>query len=59
MTRAVLELDLDYDAGEIMAWLHRRGEVLETSDDGQRLHLKVAIGETERAQLARMLGRTI
>ena len=52
VTRAVIELDLDYAAGEVMAWLHRRGEVLETSDDGQRLHLKVAVGEAERAQLA-------
>ena len=57
VTRAVIELDLDYGAGEVMAWLHRRGEVLETTDDGERLHLKVAIGDAERAQLAKMLGR--
>ena len=53
----MIELDLDYGAGEVMAWLHRRGEVLETTDDGQRLHLKVAVGDAERAQLAKMLGR--
>ena len=55
----MIELDLDYGAGEVMAWLHRRGEVLETKDDGERLHLKVAVGEAERAQLARMLGRDV
>jgi GTPase len=59
VAKAVIELDLDYGAGEVMAWLHRRGEVLETTDDGQHLHLKVAVGEAERAQLAKMLGREV
>ena len=57
--RRPVELDLDYGAGEILAWLHRHGEVLERVDDGERLHLKVAVGEAERAQLARMLGRPV
>ena len=56
VARVVVEVDLDYGAGEVLAWLHRRGEVIETRDDGQQLHLKVALGTTERAQLARMLG---
>ena len=51
--RETIDLDLDYAAGDVLAWLHRHGEVLETSDDGQRLHLKVAVGEAERAQLER------
>jgi hypothetical protein len=55
----VIEFDLDYGAGEVLAWLHRRGEVLETIDDGGCLHLKVAVGEAERAKLARMLGRSV
>jgi GTP-binding protein HflX len=55
VVRTVLEVDLDYGAGEILAWLHRRGEVLDTSDDGERLHLKVALGAPERAQFARMM----
>ena len=50
--RTVIELDLDYGAGEIVAWLHRHGEVLERTDDGSGLHLKVAIAAPERAQLA-------
>ena len=55
VARTVLEVELDYGAGEILAWLHRRGEVLDTSDDGERLHLKVALGAPERAQFARMM----
>ena len=42
--REVVDLDLDYGAGEVLAWLHRHGEVIETRDDGERLHLKVASG---------------
>ena len=59
VSRAVVELDLDYGAGEVMAWLHRSGEVLETADDGGGLRVKVALGDAERAQLAKMLGREI
>ena len=56
-SRTVVELPLDYGAGEVMAWLHRHGEVLDTADDGERLHLKVALAAAERAQLARLLDR--
>ncbi|MGE3291689.1 MAG: GTPase HflX [Geminicoccaceae bacterium] len=58
-TRQPVEVDLDYAAGEVLAWLHRHGEVLETIDDGERLHLKVAVGAAERARLERLLGRPI
>jgi GTPase len=57
--RTVLDLDLDYGAGEAIAWLHRHGEVVETRHDGERLRLKVALAAPERAQLARMLGREV
>jgi GTP-binding protein HflX len=57
--RSVVELDLDYNSGEVVAWLHRHGEVLERTDDGDGLHLKVAIAAPERAQLAHKLGRPI
>jgi GTPase len=58
--RDVVELDLDYgSSGELLAWLHRRGEVLEQSDDGGKLHLKVAIAAPERARLAHKLGRPV
>ena len=42
-----------------VAWLHRHGEVLERTDDGTGLHLKVAIAAPERAQLAHKLGRPV
>jgi GTP-binding protein HflX len=58
-SRTVVELDLDYGAGEVLAWLHRRGEVLSQHDDGERLHLKVALGTADRAQLGHMLARVV
>ena len=58
-SRRPIEVELDYGAGDVLAWLHRHGEVLEKVDDGERLHLRVAVGEAERAQLARMLGRAL
>ncbi|HEX6013082.1 MAG TPA: GTPase HflX [Geminicoccaceae bacterium] len=58
--RDVVELDLDYgSSGELLAWLHRRGEVLEQTDDGGKLRLKVAISAPERARLAHKLGRPV
>jgi GTP-binding protein HflX len=58
-SRTVVELDLDYNSGEVLAWLHRHGEVLERNDDGAKLRLKVAIAAPERAQLAHKLGRPV
>jgi GTPase len=57
--REVLEVDLDYGDGKTLAWLHRRGEVLDQIDTGQRLHLKVALPEGGRARLEQRLGREI
>ena len=57
--RSVVEFDLDYNSGELLAWLHRSGEVLEQTDDGAGLHLKVAISTAERARLAHKLGRPV
>ena len=57
--RRPVELELDYGAGEVIAWLHRHGEVLARHDDGERLHMRVAVGDAERAQLAKMLGRPV
>ncbi|MFZ1426277.1 MAG: GTPase HflX [Geminicoccaceae bacterium] len=57
--RSVVELDLDYNSGELLAWLHRTGEVLQQTDDGAGLHLRVAISTSERARLAHRLGRPI
>lgn len=57
--RSVVELDLDYNSGELLAWLHRTAEVLQQTDDGAGLHLRVAISTSERARLAHRLGRPI
>jgi GTP-binding protein HflX len=58
-TRSVVELEVGYEAGELLAWLHDRGEVLEQTDDGQGLRLKVAISPAERARLSARLGRPV
>lgn len=57
--RAVVELHLGYEAGELLAWLHRAGEVLEQADAGDGIRLKVAVAERERARLAQKLGRPV
>ncbi len=59
VARVVISFELDYGAGETLAWLHRHGDVLETVDNGRGLDLKVAIGNAERAQLAHLLGRPV
>jgi GTP-binding protein HflX len=58
-SRSVIELRLDYGSGELLAWLHRAGEVLEQTDDGEGLRLKVAISAPERACLAHRLGHPV
>jgi GTP-binding protein HflX len=58
-SRSVIELRLDYGSGELLAWLHRAGEVLEQTDDGEGLRLKVAISAPERARLAHRLGHPV
>jgi GTP-binding protein HflX len=58
-SRSVIELRLDYGSGELLAWLHRAGEVLEQTDDGEGLRLKVAISAPERARLAYRLGHPV
>ena len=57
--RSVLEVDLGYGDGALLAWLHRRGEVLDQVDTGEHLHLKVSLSPAIRAQLAQKLGRAV
>ena len=57
--REVVELRVGYDAGELLAWLHRAGEVLEQVDAGDGLQLKVAVAPAERARLSHKLGRPV
>ena len=58
-SRELVELDLDYEDGELLAWLHREAEVLAQTDTGDGLHLKVAIASSARARLIHRLGRPV
>ena len=40
-----------------LAWLHRHGDVLEQTDDGEGLRVKVALRPDERARLDQRLGQ--
>ena len=57
--RETVELTVGYDSGELLAWLHRAGEVLEQADAGDGLRLKVALSPPERARLAHRLGHPV
>ncbi len=56
-TRETVELRLPYGDGETLAWLHRHGDVLEQTDDGEGLRVKVALRPDERARLDQRLGQ--
>jgi GTP-binding protein HflX len=51
----VVELELDSADGERLAWLYRRGTVLERRDADGRTHLRVALPAVEHARLRRDL----
>ncbi|MFO1036566.1 MAG: GTPase HflX [Geminicoccaceae bacterium] len=57
--RAIVDVQVPYGEGELMAWLHSHGEVLEQHDDGAAMRLRVAIAEEDRAKLARRLGHAV
>jgi GTP-binding protein HflX len=52
-TARVVELELDSADGERLAWLYRRGTVLERRDADGRTHLKIALSPVEHARLQR------
>jgi GTP-binding protein HflX len=54
-SREVVELRLDYADGEILAWLHSHGDVLEQTDDGEGLRVRASLSASERARVARRL----
>ena len=58
-SRDVVELDLDYGEGELLAWLHRAGRGAGAGRRGDGLHLKVAVAPAERARLAHRFGRPV
>lgn len=55
--REILDLHVGYGDGELLAWLHRHGEVLEQADDGEGMKVKVALIAAERARLEQRTGR--
>jgi GTPase len=54
-SREVVELRLDYADGELLAWLHSHGDVLEQTDDGEGLRVRASLSAAERARVARRL----
>jgi GTPase len=54
--RRVVELSIDAADGELLAWLHRHGEVL-ASEPGERgCRVRVALAEADLARLQKRLG---
>jgi GTP-binding protein HflX len=50
-SREVLDLHLAYEEGELLAWLHRHGDVIDQHDDGTGLHVKAALTPANRERL--------
>jgi len=53
--REIVELEVDPADGRLLAWLHEHGQVLDRRENGDRLHLRVALDEKHRARLERRL----
>ncbi len=51
--RTVVELDVDYADGKTLAWLYRRGQVLDREDRETSAHLTVALDPADLARLER------
>ncbi len=51
----IVHLDLDHDQGALVAWLHQQGRVLGRTDDGEGVHLEVALPKAALGQLDRRL----
>ena len=49
--RQALSVDVPLEDGETLAWLYRRGEVLNRQDDEQDAHVKVLLDEADTARL--------
>jgi len=46
-------LDIDAADGRLIAWLYDHGEVIERSDEGERMHLTVGLDPANLARLRR------
>jgi GTP-binding protein HflX len=51
--RLVVVLDIDAADGRLIAWLYDHGEVIERSDEGERMHLTVGLDPANLARLRR------
>ncbi len=58
-SREILDLHLEYEEGELLAWLHRNGDVLEQRDDGTGLHVKAALTPSNRERLEHRRARSV
>ncbi|MDF1587162.1 GTPase HflX [Marinimicrococcus flavescens] len=58
-THEIVEVEVPYEDGALLAWLHERCEVLGREDEEGCLRLKVAMEPKTRAQLAERLGRPV
>ena len=52
-----LDLEIPYDRGDVVAALHRSGEVLEQSDNGGRLALRVRLDDSTHRRFAEFVVR--
>ena len=52
--RTVIELDVDYADGKTLAWLYRRGQVLNREDREEGAYLTVALDPADLARLERL-----
>jgi len=59
MADETLDLELGFDEGAVLNWLHQQGRVLERADDETGFHVKVALPKEARARLEERLGRGV
>ncbi len=55
----IVEIEIPFDDGELLAWLHRRCEVLVREERDTGIHLRLALEPELRAQLEARLGHTL
>ena len=55
--RGVVELDVPLSAGAELAWLYRKGEVLDRRDNERTVHLRVRLTPADQARFARRQGK--
>jgi GTP-binding protein HflX len=54
---AVVELEVPYDRGDVLAAIHREGEVVSTTDEPGRLRVRARLSEASAGRLAEFLVR--